>query len=257
MSPSTPTSDPAEGSEVRPLPERADRLIALLRRRRNLMKASTKGEHLHQLTVVLKGAERSVRPSVQTLATLRANDVPVAGAPDPSKVAEARALVGKLRDASEDVDLVTDRPSQDHATDLANRVAIYAKRQAERNASAWSVYLTPPRVPERNDELLEVVGTGEQIQVIKGFFSQLDALRSQPPTDQAGWDRAATLVQRLRDGLDALESSDMPPTVLAFVKAAAAGGAPLSAYTDEVAGWLSGTQKDRFRVVWDRPSPTT
>lgn len=255
MTPSLPEVDSPDTAPVAPLSERADELRALLRRRSNLTKASTKGEHLHQLAALLESAADSVEPCAQAFGTLRANDVEVEGPREPAKVTEARTLVRDLLDASEDVDLVTNRSNQDLATQVAKRVGTYAEHQAKRNESAWSAYLAPPRVPERNDELLEVIATvedlGEQTRAIKGLFRQLDTLRTQPPTDQASWDRAAALVQQLREGIEGLDSSDMPPPVLSFIKAAAAGGAPLSTYTQEVADWLSGPQKAKFRVVWD------
>ena len=67
-----------------------------------------------------------------------------------------------------------------------------------------------------------------------------DLGNSRPTDPKVTVARIEALVSEHESAWATLSADEIPPTVIAFIRAAADEGAPLTAYTDEVRAWLDG-----------------
>ena len=158
-----------------------------------------------------------------------------------------------LREAiKEDPAKVNDPPFDiKHAfTDRLNGIASAGHKAA---SAAWKAYVDK-RAAFGADDVLSALGQVPQFRVsvarIRQIRIDVAAFGASLPADpKAAIASLNTLVEQHETAWKSLSATDIPPSVVAFIRAAASSDALLSAYTIEVQTWLEGHKLlDAFRI---------
>lgn len=176
----------------------------------------------------------------ETLSTLTDAGVPVDFEPNDGLGFAEKARL--LREAiKEDPAKVSDPPFDiKYAfTDRLNGIASAGHKAA---SAAWKAYVDK-RAAFGADDVLSALGQVPQLQVsvakiqqIRGAVAAFGA--SLPPDPETAIASLDALVSQHETAWKSLAASDIPSSVVAFIRAAASSDALLSAYTSEVHAWL-------------------
>ncbi|MDY6783348.1 MAG: hypothetical protein SW833_12535 [Cyanobacteriota bacterium] len=109
----------------------------------------------------------------------------------------------------------------------------------EQLLQAWSNYLGR-RMPSTNPEMLTLLARIETFKPTVETIKRLDKSipRRDFPKNSEEFEAIEQQIAQLREAWQNLSSEEVPEAVLRFLKAASAGGAPLSLLTLEVQNWL-------------------
>jgi hypothetical protein len=126
-------------------------------------------------------------------------------------------------------------------TDRLNHMATAGYKAA---STAWKAYVDE-RAVFGADEVLSALGQVPQFRVtvakIRQIRSEVASLgESLPANPKAAIFSLDQLVKQHEVAWNTIAASDIPPSVVAFIRAAANSEAPLSTYTSEVQTWLEG-----------------
>jgi hypothetical protein len=124
-------------------------------------------------------------------------------------------------------------------TDRLNGIASAGHKAA---SAAWKAYVDK-RAAFGADDVLSALGQVPQFRMsvakIREIRGEVVAFGASLPADpKAAIARLDTLVSQHEAAWNTLAASDIPPSVVAFIRAAANSEALLSAYTSEVQTWL-------------------
>jgi len=107
---------------------------------------------------------------------------------------------------------------------------------------SWKKY-AQTILPRLDDELLGIFeklpSTHTQVRTIRQLQQQAQQLAVSLPTGENDIQNLVNLANRIRESWQNLETTEIPPAVMAFLKAACGAGASLDLFTDEVRQWLS------------------
>lgn len=189
-----------------------------------------------------------LRPLVRVFQTLRAAGIVQALTGDAARAVSQKAadLAQAFRDRPTAV--LDERPFTPSA--LNEPVATLATALEGQLRRAWVEYVSA-RVPPANADVLEVLAPTFRSEVtrIRHLYFQLDAVRQVPPETQAAIDDFTAKVAELQQAWQTLDGGQVPPSVLAFLKAASSTGAALALLTDEVRRWLTDHGIDRSFTI--------
>jgi len=158
-----------------------------------------------------------------------------------------------LREAiKEDPAKVNDPPFdiKHNFTERLNNIASAGHKAA---SVAWKMYVDR-RAAFGADDVLSALGQVPQFRVsvaeIRQVRAQVVAIGAGlPPNPKAAITSLDRLLSQHEAAWNTLAASDIPASVVAFIRAAANSEAPLSAYTAEVQAWLeSRNLLDAFRI---------
>lgn len=158
-----------------------------------------------------------------------------------------------LREAIEEDPAKVNDPPFDikHAfTDRLNGIASAGHKAA---SAAWKAYVDK-RAAFGADDVLSALGQVPQFRVSVASIRQIRvdvaAFGASLPADpKAAIARLDTLVEQHETAWKSLAATDISPSVVSFIRAAASGNAMLSAYTSEVHAWLESHKLlDAFRI---------
>jgi hypothetical protein len=135
-------------------------------------------------------------------------------------------------------------------TDRLTGIAVAGLNAAN---AAWKAYVDK-RAAFGADEVLSALGQVQQfrasvatIRQIRGEVSALSSAR--PPNLKAAITKLDSLINQHEIAWKSIAATDIPPSIVAFIRAAASGNALLSAYTSEVQSWLERHKLlDAFRI---------
>lgn len=108
--------------------------------------------------------------------------------------------------------------------------------------AAWAIYVRKNN-EFGSDEVLDALSAVPQYRAavvkIRSLRSQLLALESVIPSDpKMGISQVQSIVENYRKTWNEMTAEGIPGSVIAFLRACAAEGAPLNGLTEEVRGWL-------------------
>ena len=97
-------------------------------------------------------------------------------------------------------------------------------------------------LPRLDNELIEIFeklpSTKTQVNTIRQLQQQAYTLSSSLPTSEHDIDELERMVASIKTQWQGLQTTDIPASVLTFLKAVRSGGASLQLFTDEVRQWL-------------------
>lgn len=197
---------------------------------------------------LISGHVNRLRPLLRVFATLRAAGILDAVPGDAARAVAQKAadLLQAFRDRPTAV--LDERPFT--PTALNEPITTLATALEAQLRRAWGDYVSA-RVPPANADVLEVLAPTFRSEVarIRHLSSQLDALRLVLPETQAVIDDLGGKVTELQQAWQTLDGGQVPPSVLAFLKAASSTGAALALLTDEVRRWLADHGIDRSFTI--------
>ncbi|MBX9664461.1 hypothetical protein [Novosphingobium sp.] len=135
-------------------------------------------------------------------------------------------------------------------TDRLNGIAIAGHKAA---SAAWKAYVDK-RAAFGADDVLSALGQVPQFRVsvarIRQIRSEVAAYGASLPADpKAAIASLDSLVSQHETAWKSLAATDIPPSVVAFIRAAASSDARLNSYTPEVQTWLESHKLlDAFRI---------
>ncbi len=134
-----------------------------------------------------------------------------------------------------------------------DRIAGIASTADKAMTDAWKAYVAK-RVDFGTNEVLSALAAvpqfGPAVIKIRHCRKEIDDLGKRRPTDpKAAVARIDALVFEHETAWATLLADEIPPTVIAFFRATADEGAPLTAYSEEVRAWLeSRNLLDAFQI---------
>lgn len=107
---------------------------------------------------------------------------------------------------------------------------------------SWKKY-AQTILPHLDNELLDIFeklpSTRAQVRTIRQLQQQAQQLAGSLPSSENDIQNLVNLANRIRESWQNLETTEIPPSVMVFLKAACGAGASLDLFTDEVRQWLS------------------
>ncbi|GAO78136.1 hypothetical protein [Sphingopyxis sp. C-1] len=204
----------------------------------------TRAKQFESASLLMKGLR-------ETLSALADAGVPVDFEPGDGLGYAEKARM--LREAiKEDPAKVNDPPFDiKHAfVDRLNGIVSAGHKAA---SAAWSAYVDK-RAAFGADDVLSALGQVPQFRVsvarIRQIRIDVAAFGAGLPADPKGAITSLdTLVEQHETAWKSLAATDIPPSVVTFIRAAASSDALLTAYTSEVQTWLEGHKLlDAFRI---------
>ena len=175
-----------------------------------------------------------------TLGALGTAGIPVEFAPaDSAGLAEKARLLKRL--VQEDPSKINGAPF-DLKYAFTDRLIEVAKAGERAAQAAWSAYVSK-RAAFGSNDVLSALAVVPQFRVSVGRIRQIrasvvDLGTALPANPSAAVAKIGTLVAEHDQAWAALDAADIPPSVVAFIRAAANQGATLASLTSEVRGWL-------------------
>ena len=158
-----------------------------------------------------------------------------------------------LRDAIKEDPAKVNDPPFDIKHDFTDRLNGIASAGHKAASAAWRAYVDK-RAAFGADDVLSALG---QVQQFRVSVSKIRQIRGEvagfganlPPDPKAAIDSLDSLLTQHEAAWNTLAASDIPSSVVAFIRAAANSDGLLSAYTSEVQTWLeSRNLLDAFRI---------
>jgi hypothetical protein len=141
------------------------------------------------------------------------------------------------------IDLKTlDDPPFDLKYDFIDRLRSISVSANEEILSAWQSFVRTSGDPV-SDDILEALAAVPQyrpvVATIRTCRAKLATLASTVPSDlKTAIEALHTIVKDHRSAWTEMTAEGIPPSVISFLQACAAQGAPLTGLTNEVRGWL-------------------
>lgn len=137
-----------------------------------------------------------------------------------------------------------DNPPFDLKYAFSDRLTGIAGAGAKAAQAGWKAYVDG-RAPVGSDDVLSALAQIQQFRAsvvrIRQIRSEIAGVGASLPSDPtAAIARLDTLIADHDTAWQTLEASDIPASVVGFIRAAATGDAMLSAFTPEVRSWLEG-----------------
>lgn len=176
----------------------------------------------------------------ETLDRLAAAGVPVEF--EPSDGAEYAGKARTLREAVKANPKGLNDPPFDLKYAFTDRLIGIAGAGERAASAAWKAYVEK-RSSFGADDVLSALETVPQFRAsvakLRQLRSEIAALGASLPSDPAAAvAKLSSLISQHEAAWTSLAASDIPPSVVAFIRAAANGSALLSSFTGEVRSWL-------------------
>jgi len=158
---------------------------------------------------------------------------------------ECDALIGRanvLRAAVQSDYKKLDDPPFNLKFEFIDRLRSISASADDEILSAWQSFVRTSSDPV-SDDILEALAAVPQyrpvVSTIRACRTKLATLASTVPSDlKTAIDALHTIVKDHRSAWTEMTAEGIPPSVISFLQACAAQGAPLTGLTDEVRGWL-------------------
>lgn len=220
--------------------DRASKLVTKIETQQRLKNSAAEAEQFSTRAKQFETASLLMARLRETLIALTEAGVPVAFKPSDGLSYAEKART--LRDAiKEDPAKVNDPPFDiKHAfTDRLNGIASAGQMAA---SIAWKTYVDN-RASFGADDVLSALSQvsqfRESVVKVRHIRSEVRTLGASLPSDpKAAIACLGPLISKHDAAWNALEASDIPPTVVSFIRDAANGEALLSEYTSEVQSWI-------------------
>lgn len=179
-----------------------------------------------------------------------------AGVPVDFEPHDGHSFAGKARLLREEIKTNPAKlndPPFDLKYDFNDRLIGIAGAGERAALAAWKAYVDE-RAPFGADDVLSALAQVAQFKAsvfeIRQIRSEVAAFGVALPSDpKDAIRRLDDLVARHEKAWNTLDASDIPRSVVAFIRAAASGEAMLSAFTPDVQSWLEGRNLlDAFRI---------
>lgn len=220
--------------------DRAASLATKINAYQTLKNSASEAEQFGTRAKQLESAALLMAELRKTLSALANAGVPVDF--EPSDASGYADKARTLREAIKADPAKVNDPPFDIKHDFAERLTGIASAGHKAASAAWKAYIDK-RAAFGADEVLGALGQVPQFRVsvtkIQGIRGQVAAFGASLPADpETAIARLDTLVSQHEAAWNALAASDIPSSVVAFIRAAANSDALLSAYTSEVQTWL-------------------
>jgi len=169
---------------------------------------------------------------------------------DPALIERTRTLRTAIE---QDPNAIGDPPF-DLKYEFADRLYGLCEAAGQAMLQAWQAYVRDA-AQSSSDEILNALSALPQFRQTIGRIRQcrmeIQSMFASVPEDvAAGAKRIGELVEAQRTAWAELSASDIPPAVIAFLKACGGDGAPLSALSDDVRAWLEARKLlGAFRIL--------
>lgn len=138
-------------------------------------------------------------------------------------------------------DLNTIKPNAESSKKFWKPLKDYPTQIQQSLELAWQNY-TRTILPSLDKELLDIFeklpSTQAQVKTIRQLQKQAEALIVLLPSSEQDVDKIKQLVASIQIAWQGLETTEIPASVLRFLKAACSGGAALHLFTEDVRQWL-------------------
>ena len=220
--------------------ERATGLAARITRYRNLRGTADEADHFQTRAIQFGNVSERLTRTHDALRRFKEAGIEVAFVPADAAGLAARAK--KLRLAVQEDPAALRDPPFDLKYAFTDRLLAVSNAADRAMTEAWERYVDE-RADLHSDDVLNALAALPQfrssvmkIRQCRASIAALGAsLPSDPPTAVAC---LSAIVDEHRTAWAELTADGIPDAVIAFLRACAAEGAPISGLTDEVRGWL-------------------